>query len=114
MKDLQAREHRRRHLLLDMVEEGVCWFSERGSSPAICDLVVVAEAGSSLRPPDLVEPALAALAGAVENADLAEARAKLASGGAVEDLLVLLRSRDTLPLSAELDLRSRLSADLPG
>ena len=102
------------HLLLDIVEEGVCWFSERGSSPAICDLVVVAEAGSSLRPPDLVEPALAALAGAVENADLAEARAKLASGGAVEDLLVLLRSRDTLPLSAELDLRSRLSADLPG
>ena len=102
------------HLLLDMVEEGVCWFSERGSSPAICDLVVVAEAGSSLRPPDLVEPALAALAGAVENADLAEARAKLASGGAVEDLLVLLRSRDTLPLSAELDLRARLSADLPG
>ena len=100
------------HLLLDMVEEGVCWFSERGGSPAICDLAVVAESGSSLRPPDLVEPALAALASAVENADLAEARAKLVSGGAVEDLLVLLRSRDTLPLSAELAMRSRLGSDL--
>ena len=102
------------HLLLDLVEEGVCWFSERGSSPAVCDLAVVAGPGASLRPPDLVEPALAALASAVANADLAEARAKLASGGAVEDLLVLLRSRDTLPLSAELDLRSRLGAALPG
>ena len=98
------------HLLLDLVEEGVCWFSERGSTPAICNLAVVAEPGASLRPPDLVEPALAALESAVPNADLAEARAKLASGGAVEDLLVLLRSRDTLPLTAELDLRSRLGA----
>ena len=101
------------HLMLDVIEEGVCWFSERGSSPAICDLVVVAEPAAGLRPPDLVEPALAALASALENADLAEARAKLAAGGAVEDLLILLRSRDALPFIAELDLRARLGAGLP-
>lgn len=101
------------HLQLDMVEEGVCWFSERGSSPAICDLVVAIEPGASLRPPDLVEPALAALASAVESADLGEARAKLAAGGAVEDLLILLRNRDALPLGAEVDLRARLGAGLP-
>jgi len=101
------------HLLLDLIEEGVCWFSERGSTPAICALEVVAASGSSLHPAGLVAPALTALAAAVAGVDMAEARAKLASGGAVEDLLVLLRSRDTLPLSAELDLRSRLGAALP-
>jgi MoaA/NifB/PqqE/SkfB family radical SAM enzyme len=102
------------HLLLDLVEEGVCWFSERGSSPAICPLSVLGGEAAVLRPTDLVEPALAALAKTVAGADLGEGRAKLASGGAVEDLVVLLRSRDTLPLAAELDLRSRLDAALPG
>ncbi len=57
-----------------------------------------------------MEPALAALESAVPDADMAEARSKLAAGGALEDLLVLLRSRDLLPLAAELELRARLTA----
>jgi hypothetical protein len=101
------------HLLLDLVEEQVCWFSERGSAPATCALEVAADSNGVLRPADLVEPALAALASSVRGADLAEARSKLASGGAVEDLLLLLRGRGEMPLGAELELRSRLGAALP-
>ena len=57
---------------------------------------MVAASGSSLHPAGLVAPALTALAAAVAGVDMAEARSKLASGGAVEDLLVLLRSREKL------------------
>jgi pyruvate-formate lyase-activating enzyme len=101
------------HLFLDLVEDGVCWFSERGSTPAICDLAVVREGRGNLRPPELVEPALSALGSSARDTDLDEARSKLASGGALEDLLVLLRSRGELPLAVELDLRARLGSELP-
>ncbi len=101
------------HLLFDLVEDQVCWFSERGSTPAICDLEVTTVAGSNLHPPELVEVALAALRGAASDEAIAEARTKLAAGGAIEDLLILLHGRGEMPLAAELQMRVRLGAALP-
>lgn len=103
------------HLLLDVVEEQVCWFSERGSTPAICRLEVAeaAERGAAgPHPSDLVEPALSAFDEAELAIDLAEVRGALADGGAVEDVFVALRGRGALPLDAELALRARIGARL--
>ncbi len=100
------------HLFLDLVEDQVCWFSERGSSPALCALEVDDASTTALRPRDAVAPALDLLAGAVGASELGEARAGLASGGAIEDLLLDLRRRGTLPLDSELALRAGLASAL--
>lgn len=100
------------HLMFDLVEDQVCWFSERGSTPALCALEVAAEVGAGLQPQDLVAPALAALSRNALAADMDFARSTLDSGGAVEDLLLALRDRGVLPLRAELAMRAQLGAAL--
>ena len=102
------------HLLLDVIEDGVCWFSERGSTPAICDLEVDAVPGVALGPLDLLEPALVALDRPGVVADLEEARTLLSNSGAFEDFLLVLRRRGAVPLAAELELRAELGAALAG
>jgi MoaA/NifB/PqqE/SkfB family radical SAM enzyme len=106
------------HLLFDLVEEGVCWFSERGSSPALCAVEVNGAPSSGLHPRDLVSPALAALdrardAGLPLSHEGREGiHASLLSGFAFEDQLVALRRSGALGLDAELALRAEISSAL--
>jgi len=96
-------------LMLDLVEEGVCWFSERGSSPAIVSLATGEETEEGGIPrADLIDPMLRALEASARRVDLGEARTKLEKGAAIEDLLLLLRSRGVLDLPEELEVRSSL------
>lgn len=106
------REKGSYHLLFDLVEEGVCWFSERGSSPALCAVEVNGARATGLTPGDLVAPALSELGRCVDSGELAAVRDSLASGFALEDQLLDLRRRGTLPLPAELDLRDRIATAL--
>jgi MoaA/NifB/PqqE/SkfB family radical SAM enzyme len=100
------------HLLFDLVEEGVCWFSERGSSPALCAIEVRSEPAPWLRPSDLVAPALSALDRAVDGSALDSARRSLLAGFALEDQLIDLRRSGALRLATELALRSQIATDL--
>ena len=100
------------HLFFDLVEEGVCWFSERGSSPALCAVEVRGAPATGLRPRDLVAPALSALDRAVDEAVLGAVRVSLAAGFALEDQLIELRQGGALPLAVELSLRSRIASAL--
>jgi hypothetical protein len=102
------------HLMLDLIEEGVCWFSERGSTPAICPLEVDGASAAALTPGDLAGPALAALDRVIGAGDAAAVRDSLASGFALEDQLLDLRARGLLPLPAELALRSEIATLLHG
>lgn len=108
------------HLFFDLVEEGVCWFSERGSSPALCAVEVRAGApgvngsnrSAGLRPSDLVAPALAALVRSVDESSVGAVRVSLSAGFAFEDQLLDLRRRGLLPVAAEIALRGQIAAAL--
>lgn len=50
-------------LLVDVVEEGVCWFSERGSIPLFVELHVLAETAAPWDPGPLVDDAYLTLTG---------------------------------------------------
>lgn len=101
------------HLFFDLVEERVCWFSERGSTPALVALTVADRASAGPRPGDLVAPALEVLRASDLGVELSDVERTLAQGGAVEDVFVALRGAGALPLEAELAMRSRLGASLP-
>ncbi len=98
------------HLLLDIVEERVCWFSERGSTPAVVSLEVGVESTTGPRPAQLVAPALALLREANLGDYLWGVEQKLTAGVAVEDVIFALRGGGTLPLPTELSLRARLGS----
>ena len=50
-------------LFVDVVEEGVCWFSDWGSPPLVCEIQVFAGAAKSWQYQMLVEQASLALLG---------------------------------------------------
>ncbi len=100
------------HLFFDVVEERVCWFSERGSTPAIVSLEVADRTSDAPRPIDLVAPALEILRESRFEIDLSQAEQSLQSGGAMEDIFVALRGAGALPLAAELEMRSRLQESI--
>jgi len=98
-------------LLLDLIEEGVCWFSERSSTPAICELEVGSNSATGWAPADLAAPARVAL-GALpaETEQLVAAWAE--DGGALEDLLLELRRSAVLSAGAERALREQVASGL--
>jgi hypothetical protein len=101
------------HLMFDMVEEQICWFSERGSTPAIVSLRVAEQSGARLHPADLVPLALDIFRRSDLDVDLGQVERSLVEGGALEDVFVALRNASALPLRVELDLRGRLDRALP-
>lgn len=111
-------------LFLDVVEEQVCWFSDRGSTPAIVSIEVTEDSAESDSAADhthghqhasnLVGPALDLLRRSELSLDTATLERKLNEGVAMEDLFTELRNSGELPKPVELELRSRLGEALPG
>lgn len=101
------------NLMFDVVEERICWFSERGSTPAIVALDVATQASSWVHPDVLVPPAIELFRSAGLSVDLDGVERTLMQGGAVEDVFVALRGVGALPRPVELELRGRLGAAIP-
>jgi pyruvate-formate lyase-activating enzyme len=75
-------------LFVDVVETGVCWFSDRGSPPLVCEVQVLAGAAKSWQYQVLVERAYLALLGwKPELEAVAHWQQVLAAGGRLEGLL---------------------------
>jgi len=78
-------------LFVDVVEEGVCWFSDRGSPPLVCQVQVLAGTGKSWQYQALVEQAYLALLGRKpEPETAAHWQQMLEAGGQLEWLLTEL------------------------
>jgi hypothetical protein len=102
------------HLQIDCVEEQICWFAERGSTPAVCELEVVAGQPSNGRRVALATAVVEALAGSGLDIDLEKVRVKLLEDGSLEDLVVMLRRDWELDVDSELRLRAALAASWSG
>ena len=75
-------------LFVDVVEEGVCWFSDRGSPPLVCEIQVLAGAATSWQYQVLVERAYLALLGRKPEPEaVAHWHQVLEAGGRLEGLL---------------------------
>jgi MoaA/NifB/PqqE/SkfB family radical SAM enzyme len=75
-------------LFVDVVEEGVCWFSDRGSPPLVCEVQVLAGAAKSWQYQVLVEQAYLALLGRKPEPEaVARWQQVLEAGGQLEWLL---------------------------
>lgn len=104
------------HFLFDVVEEGVCWFLERGSTPATLELEVSLEATlpESARPAALLVAAVPHLRSARLGDRLWGAEQRLLAGDSIEDILVALRNAEAFGRDGELALRARIGASLMG
>jgi pyruvate-formate lyase-activating enzyme len=75
-------------LFVDVVEEGVCWFSDRGSPPLVCEVHVVAGAAKAWQDQVLAERVYRALLGRrPEPEAVAHWHHVLEAGGRLEGLL---------------------------
>jgi pyruvate-formate lyase-activating enzyme len=75
-------------LFVDVVEEGVCWFSDRGSPPLVCEIQVLAGAAKAWQYQVLVERAYLALLGRKPAPEVvAHWQQVLEAGGRLESLL---------------------------
>jgi pyruvate-formate lyase-activating enzyme len=75
-------------LFVDVVEEGVCWFSDRGSPPLVCEIQVLAGAAKAWRYEVLVERTYLALLGRTPEPEaVAHWRQVLEAGNRLEQLL---------------------------
>ena len=105
-------------LFVDVVEEGVCWFSDRGSPPLVCEIQVLAGAAKSWQYQALVEQAYLALRGRKpEPGAVAHWRQALEAGGCLEGLLAEVCQTAAPEQSARLEkrlrrLRKELLADI--
>jgi len=78
-------------LFVDVVEEGVCWFSDRGSPPLVCEMQVLAGVAKSWQYQVLVEQAYLALLGQKPEPEaVAHWQQELEAGGQLEWLLAEL------------------------
>jgi pyruvate-formate lyase-activating enzyme len=83
----------RAELYVDVVEERVCWFSERGSAPLVIPVAATAGAAESWPVERVVDLAFARLAGThAEPADRRFWISRLRTGGYVEELVSALSS----------------------
>jgi hypothetical protein len=75
-------------LFVDVVEEGVCWFSDRGSPPLVCEVQVVAGVAKPWHYQTLVEQAYMTLLGRKPEPEaVARWQEVLETGGQLEGLL---------------------------
>jgi pyruvate-formate lyase-activating enzyme len=75
-------------LFVDVVEEGVCWFSDRGSPPLVCEIQVLAGVAKAWQYQVLVERAYLALLGRKPGPEaVAHWQQVLEAGGRLESLL---------------------------
>jgi hypothetical protein len=75
-------------LFVDVVEEGVCWFSDRGSPPLVCDIHVLAQEAKAWQDQILVERAYLELLGRKPEPEaVAHWHQVLEAGGRLEGLL---------------------------
>ena len=78
----------RYELFVDVVEEGVCWFSDRGSPPLVCEIQVLDGTAKGWQDQVLAERAYLALLGRKPDPEaVAHWHQVLAAGGRLEGLL---------------------------
>jgi pyruvate-formate lyase-activating enzyme len=105
-------------LFVDVVEEGVCWFSDRGSSPLVCEVQVLSGAAKSWQYQALVEQAYLALLGRKPEPEaVARWQQVLEAGGQLEWLLAEVCQNVGPEQSARVEkrlrrLRKELLADI--
>jgi hypothetical protein len=75
-------------LFVDVVEEGVCWFSDRGSAPLVCEVQVLAGATKAWQYEGLVERAYVGILGQKPELEtVTHWQQELEAGGQLEWLL---------------------------
>jgi pyruvate-formate lyase-activating enzyme len=105
-------------LFVDVVEEGACWFSDRGSPPMVCEIQVVVGAAKPWQYQALVEQAYLAILGRKPEPEaVARWQQVLESGGRLEWLLAEVSQtagpKQSVRLAKRLrDLRKELLADI--
>jgi hypothetical protein len=105
-------------LFVDVVEEGVCWFSDRGSPPLVCEVQVLAGAAKSWQYQALVERAyLALLRRKPDPEAVADWQQKLEAGGQLESLLTEVCQAEAPEQGRRMErrlrrLRKKLLADI--
>jgi pyruvate-formate lyase-activating enzyme len=105
-------------LFVDVVEEGVCWFSDRGSPPLVCEVQVLAGAAKSWQYEALVERAyLALLRRKPDPEAVADWQQKLEAGGQLESLLTEICQSEAPEQGRRMErrlrrLRKKLLADI--
>jgi pyruvate-formate lyase-activating enzyme len=105
-------------LFVDVVEEGVCWFSDRGSQPLVCEVQVLAGAAKGWQYQVLVERVYLGLLGRKPRPEeVADWHQVLESGGRLEWLLEEVCQKAAPEQSARLEkrlrrLRKELLADI--
>jgi hypothetical protein len=105
-------------LFVDVVEEDVCWFSDRGSPPLVCEVQVLAGAAKSWQYQALVEQAYLVLLGRKPDLEaVAHWHQVLEAGGRLEWLLAEVCQTAAPEQSARLEkrlrsLRKELLADI--
>jgi pyruvate-formate lyase-activating enzyme len=95
-------------LFVDVVEEGVCWFSDRGSPPLVCQVQVLAGTGKAWQYQALVEQTYLALLGRKPELErAAHWQQVLEAGGQLEWLLAELCQAEEPEQGRRLERRLR-------